>query len=69
MLPANEIMAPLAFTASEMILVGTPRPNSVTVTFPLVELQHAFIEQSSPLVRNGENQEKYTGQEYGYEYA
>jgi len=50
MLPANEIMAPLAFTASEMILEGTPRPNSVTVTFSLFELQHEFIEQ---------------GQEYG----
>ena len=52
MLPANEIMAPLAFTASEMIFV---QYNSHIL---FVGLQCGFVQLSSPLLRNGENQEK-----------
>ena len=36
MSPANEIMAPLAFTASEMIFLGFQGNNSITVTFSLL---------------------------------
>ena len=64
MLPANEIMAPLAFTASEMIFV---QYNSHIL---FVGLQCGFIELSSPLLRNGENQEKKKmWQEYRHEYV
>ena len=40
--PANEIMAPLPFTASETLFAGIQRHYSVTVTYVLfVELERA----------------------------
>ena len=42
--PANKMIENLVFTASEMILEGIPRHNSVTVTFALFDLQCAFTE-------------------------
>ena len=59
--PVNEMMAPLAFTVSEMIFTRIPRHNSVTVMFSLVELQHAFKEQSSPLIKNGKTKRNKRG--------
>ena len=40
--PANEIMAPLAFTAREIISQEFQDNNSITVTFSLFELQCVF---------------------------
>ena len=43
--PANEIMAPLAYTANEMIFAGTLTKGnySVTVTFSLLNFSTHFI--------------------------